>query len=102
MTFGLASRSASRDVVNGIGVTPPEADSEAGMTDAVVRVLEAVVRVLEKDPFVDATSIRVHSRRGMVTLDGTVPREAERKLAEDDTWYVFGVNWVVNRLVARP
>ncbi|OJY76141.1 MAG: hypothetical protein BGP12_01165 [Rhodospirillales bacterium 70-18] len=76
-------------------MTPPEADSEAGMTDAVVRVLE-------KHPFVDATSIRVHSRRGMVTLDGTVPREAERKLAEDDTWYVFGVKRVVNRLVARP
>ena len=36
----------SRDVINGIGVTPPEQDSEAAVTDAVLQVLE-------KDPFVD-------------------------------------------------
>lgn len=84
----------SRDVINGIGVTPPEQDSEAAMTDAVVQVLE-------KDPFVDSASIRVHTRRAVVTLDGTVPREAERKLAEDDAWYVFGVDRVVNRLTVR-
>ena len=69
----------SRDVINGIGVTPPEQDSEAAVTDAVLQVLE-------KDPFVDSTSIRVHTRRSVVTLDGIVPREAERKLAEDDAW----------------
>lgn len=84
----------SRDVINGIGVTPPEQDSEAATTDAVVQVLE-------KDPFVDSESIRVHTRRAVVTLDGTVPREAERKLAEDDAWYVFGVDKVVNRLTVR-
>lgn len=83
-----------RDVFNGIGVTPPEPDSEAAMTDAVLQVLE-------RDPFVAAESIRVHSRRAVVSLDGTVPREAERKLAEDDAWYVFGVDRVVNRLVVR-
>jgi osmotically-inducible protein OsmY len=84
----------SRDVINGIGVTPPEQDSEAAMTDAVLQVLE-------KDPFVNSESIRVHTRRAAVTLDGTVPREAERKLAEDDAWYVFGVDKVVNRLTVR-
>ena len=84
----------SRDVINGIGVTPPEQDSEAAVTDAVQQVLEM-------DPFVDAESIRVHTRRAVVTLDGTVPREAERKLAEDDAWYVFGVDRVVNRLDVR-
>jgi osmotically-inducible protein OsmY len=85
----------SRDVINGIGITPTEPDSEAAMTDAVQQVLEM-------DPFVDATSIRVHTRRAVVSLDGTVPREAERKLAEDDAWYVFGVDNVVNRLAVRP
>jgi osmotically-inducible protein OsmY len=30
----------SRDVINGIGVTPPEQDSEAAITDAVLQVLE--------------------------------------------------------------
>jgi len=84
----------SRDVINGIGVTPPEQDSEAAMTDAVLQVLE-------KDPFVNSESIRVHSRHSVVWLDGTVPREAELKLAEDDTWYVFGVDKVVNRLAVR-
>ena len=84
----------SRDVINGLGVTPPEQDSEAAITDAVRQVLE-------EDPFVDAESILVNTRRAVVYLDGTVPREAERKLAEDDAWYVFGVDNVVNRLTVR-
>lgn len=81
----------TRDVVNGLGITPPEADSAAAVTDAVRQVLE-------KDPLVCAETIDVNTRRGIVYLDGMVPREAERKLAEDDTWYVFGVDGVVNRL----
>jgi len=84
----------SRDVFNGIGVTPPEQDSEAAVTDAVRQVLE-------KDPFVNSESIQVRTRRAVVTLDGTVPRDAEVKLAEDDAWYVFGVDKVVNRLTVR-
>ncbi len=84
----------SRDVINGLGVTPPEQDSEAAMTDAVRQVLE-------RDPFVNAESIRVQTRRAVVTLAGTVPREAEIKLAEDDTWFVFGVDRVINHLSVR-
>ncbi len=84
----------SRDVINGIGIEPPEVDSEAAITDAVHEVLE-------KDPFVDADSIVVITRQGVVTLDGTVPREAERKIAEDDVWFVFGIDRVVNRLGVR-
>jgi hypothetical protein len=37
-----------------------------------------VLQVLEKDPFVNAESIRVHTRRAVVSLDGTVLREAGR------------------------
>jgi len=85
----------SRDVINGLGVTPPEQDSEAGMTDAVRQVLE-------KDPFVNAESILVNTRGAVVYLDGTIPREAERTLAENDAWYVFGVDKVVNRLTVQP
>ncbi|MDR3505758.1 MAG: BON domain-containing protein [Acidocella sp.] len=81
----------SRDVINGIGVTPPEQDSEAAVTDAVLQVLE-------KDPFINAESIHVYTRGRIVTLTGSVPRPAERKLAEDDAWYVFGVDQVVNQL----
>ena len=84
----------SRDVIDGIGITPPEQDSEAAVTDAVLQVLE-------RDPFVNSESIRVHTRKAVVTLDGTMPREAEVALAEDDAWYVFGVDRVVDRLTLR-
>lgn len=84
----------SRDVINGLGVTPPERDSEAAITDTVRQVLE-------KDPLVDAESILVNTRGAVVYLDGTVPREAERALAENDAWYVFGVDNVVNRLTVQ-
>ena len=84
----------SRDVINGLGVTPPEQDSEAGITDTVRQVLE-------KDPFVNAESILVNTRGAVVYLDGTVPREAERALAENDAWYLFGIDKVVNRLTVR-
>ena len=84
----------SRDVINGLGVTPPEQESEAGITDTVRQVLE-------KDPFVNAESIVVNTRGAVVYLDGTVPRDAERALAENDAWYVFGIDKVVNRLTVR-
>jgi osmotically-inducible protein OsmY len=81
----------SRDVVNGLGVSPPEQDSDAEITDAVRLVLE-------KDPFVNPDQIRVTSRNAVVTLDGLVPTESERDMAEHDAWYVFGVENVVNRI----
>jgi osmotically-inducible protein OsmY len=81
----------SRDVVNGIAVEPPEDDSD----DAI---LEAVRLVLEKDPFVDASQIRVGVKNALVRLTGLVPTEAEREMAEFDAWYVFGVDKVDNRI----
>jgi osmotically-inducible protein OsmY len=84
----------SRDVVNGLGVTPPEEDNEDAVTDAV-RI------ALEKDPFVNAEQIRVATRASVVTLSGLVPSESEREMAEFDAWYVFGVDRVVNRIEAR-
>lgn len=85
----------SRDVVNGLGVTPPEQDSDAAMT-------EAVRLALEKDPFVNADQIRVGTKDSVVTLVGLVPKESEREMAEYDAWYVFGVDKVVNRIAVRP
>jgi len=81
----------SRDVVNGLGVTPAEQDSDDEITDAVRLVLE-------KDPFVNPDQIRVATHGGMVTLGGLVPTESERDMAEHDAWYVFGVENVVNRI----
>jgi len=84
----------SRDVINGIAVEPPEQDSD-------VAILEAVRLVLEKDPFVDASQIRVGVKNALVRLTGLVPSEAEREMAEFDAWYVFGVDMVDNRIEVR-
>ena len=84
----------SRDVINGLGVTPPEADSDFEIADAVRLVLE-------KDPFVNADQLRVGVRNAVVALDGVVPTEAERDMAEHDAWYVFGVEDVINRIEVR-
>jgi osmotically-inducible protein OsmY len=85
----------TRDVVNGLDVSAPEEDSDDEITDAV-RI------ALEKDPFVDASQVRVTTRNSVVTLDGIVPKEAEREIAEFDAWYVFGVDRVENRIEVHP
>ena len=81
----------SRDVINGIEVSPPEEDNDDEVTDAVRLVLE-------KDPFVNADQLRVGVRNAVVALDGIVPTKHERDMAEHDAWYVFGVEDVINRL----
>jgi osmotically-inducible protein OsmY len=84
----------SRDVINGIAVTPPE---ELG-SDIIA---EAVRTALEKDPFVDASQVRIGVKRGDVTLSGIVPTPTEREMAEFDAWYVFGVDRVTNKIEVR-
>jgi len=85
----------SRDVVNGLGVEPDERDSDA-------EILDALGLVLEKDPLLDASQIRATCKDSVVTLRGFTRSEAERDLAEFDAWAVFGVDDVVNELVASP
>lgn len=82
-------------MINGLGVIPPEADNDPEITDAVRLVLE-------KDPFVNPDQVRVASSNAVVTLEGLVPTESERDMAEHDAWYVFGVEDVVNRLAIEP
>lgn len=81
----------SMAVVDRLRVDPPDEDSEAGITDAV-RI------ALEKDPWIDATQIRVVTRGRTVLLEGWVKTEAERSVAEADAWYVFGVADVVDKI----
>jgi hypothetical protein len=64
----------SRDVINGLGVTPPEVDNDFEIADAVRLVLE-------KDPFVNADQLRVGVRNAVVALDGIVPTADERDMA---------------------
>ena len=81
----------TRDVVNGLEEVPPEADNDDELIDAVRLVLE-------KDPFVDAGTIRVSSKDWVVTLEGLVPTEAMKQMAERDTWTVLGVKEVISRI----
>jgi len=80
-----------RDVVNGIAVEPPEEDSDGAIADAC-RI------ALEKDPFVDASQIRISVRDRRVTLGGLVPSEDQRRMAENDMWALFGVDAVDNEI----
>jgi osmotically-inducible protein OsmY len=84
----------SRDVVNGIEVaTSPEDNDD--------EVVDAVRLVLEKDPFVNASQIRVRCRNYVVVLEGLVKNELQRRMAEADAWYVFRVDRVTNLLMTE-
>ncbi len=85
----------SRDVVNGLDVLAREADTGAEITDAVRLALE-------KNPFVNASQIRVSTDGSTVRLQGLVPTDSEREMAEFDAWYVFGVDRVTNEIEVRP
>jgi len=84
----------SRDVVNGIAVEPPE-------EDAPIRIEEAVRIALDKDRLVEAGQIRVGVRLAIVRLTGLVQTDAQRDAAENDAWYVFGVDQVINDIEVR-
>lgn len=84
----------SRDVVNGLEVSPPQEDNDD-------EVVDAVRLVLEKNPFIDATQIKVSCRNYCVTLEGIVQSKAQRQMAEADAWYVFRVDRVINQLQTK-
>jgi len=82
----------SRDVVNGIELSPPMEDNDDELTDSIRLVLE-------KDPLVNASQIKIRSQNYVVTLEGAVATENSKMAAEADAWYTFGVNQVVNNLM---
>jgi osmotically-inducible protein OsmY len=84
----------SRDVINGLEEVPPEEDNDDELIDAVHIVLE-------KDPFVNASQIHVSSKDWVVTLEGLVPTEGMKQMAERDAWYVLGVKSVINKIEVR-
>jgi osmotically-inducible protein OsmY len=79
------------DVENRLQLSPAERDSDAEITDAV-RLL------LEKDPWIDAGHIGVNTRDGVVELSGALPGEEQKKMAEDNAWYIAGVRDVDNHI----
>ncbi len=83
-----------RDVVNNLEVVPAEADNDDEIADALRLVFES-------DPYVHAEQIGIQSRDGVITLDGVVASDGERKRAELDAWYLFAVDRVVNHIEVR-
>lgn len=79
------------DVENRLQLSPAERDTDAEITDAV-RLL------LEKDPWIDAGQISIETRNGVVVLVGALPGDEQKKMAEDNAWYVAGVRDVENRI----
>lgn len=80
-----------RDVINSLEVQPSydENDDE---------VAEALRLVLEADPEIDAAQVRPAVERWVVTLEGNVPTEEQKRRAEMDAWYLSGVDRVLNNL----
>ena len=76
-------------------VDPPEEDTDDEITD-VVRM------VLEKDPLVHASQLRVGTAGGVVEMRGLVASDEERRLAVLDAWYVPGVWEVADRIEVSP
>lgn len=84
-----------RNVENLVEVVPPEEDNDDELIDALMLVLE-------KDPFVHTEQLRVRAKAGTVTLYGFVRTDEARHMAEVDAWQLDGVKDVVNRIeVAR-
>lgn len=67
-----------------------------------VRVRNAVMRQLERDPQVDATDIAVLVRSGSITLTGYVNSYARKLSAERAATRVRGVRAVANEIEVRP
>lgn len=78
-------------VRNFLHVVPDEKDSDAEVSDAL-RI------VLDKDPWLDAATVRVRVHGKVVTLEGQVSSPEQRRMAEQDAWYVLGVHGVQNHL----
>lgn len=85
----------SRDVINGIVAGDDDEDSAD-------RIAEAVRLALEKDPYVDAAQVKVGVRNRTVRLTGYLPSDDQRRMAENDAWYIFGVDEVVNEIAVGP
>ena len=83
------------DVINGLAVEPPEQDSPDELE-------EGVRLVLERNPVIDASQIRVGVRGDVVRLTGLVRTPDASRIAETDAWGVLGVADVLNEIEVRP
>ena len=81
-----------RDVVDTLEVLPPEQDGDDEVSDVLSLVLEM-------DPMIPhPEQIRVETHDHVVTLHGVVNSTTEKIRAEQDAWYLFAVDKVINQL----
>ena len=80
-----------RDVINALEVRPAYEDRD----DEVAEVMRLV---LDADPELDSDLIRAGCAGKIVTLEGSVPSELQKRRAELDAWSLFAIKGVVNRL----
>ena len=73
----------------------------ATLTDADVRVRDAVMRQLDWDPEVDASAVGVAAKNGTVTLTGFIDSYSGKLAAERATKRVHGVRAVANDVAVR-
>lgn len=74
---------------------------EVAVDDGVITIqgaVNALRLVLEMDPLVQADQIVPQARNYVVTLEGSVRNEEERRRAEFDAWAIFAVDKALNKL----
>ena len=83
-----------RAVHNLLHVVPAQQDNDAELCDALRNVIE-------RDPWLNDASIGIQVQDRMVTLQGTVSGQEQRRRALQDAWYILGVHGVDNQLQVR-
>jgi osmotically-inducible protein OsmY len=83
-----------RDVINSIAVVPEQQDSDD-------EVVDALRLIYDMDPQVPQDRIQPRCRDYVVTLEGTVSSDLQKRQAELDAWYLFAVDRVENHLEVR-
>ena len=86
-------------IVTGCGST--ESDRSTGQVIDDTAIHAKVKAALVNDPVVSGTAINVDVERGVVTLDGAVNGEVEKRKAEEIVRGVTGVRSVQNNIVVR-
>lgn len=79
------------DVINLLEVTPLEYDNDDEIADALGLVFEI-------DPLIHSDQLRISVRDSIVTLHGLLGSHEERRMAESDAWYIYGVTDVNNHI----
>lgn len=82
------------NVINLLDIAPLEYDNDDEVADALGLVFEI-------DPLIHSEQLRISVRDSVVTLLGLLGSHEERRMAESDAWYIYGVTDVINHIAVR-